>query len=529
MSKDLGDFQTPPSLVEQILNCPELSAKTWERMLEPTCGQGNFIRGLCNRANPPTDIQAIEIQEHYVEQVRSLVGPITIHQQNIFNLHMGTDIHWRNTGTLLVLGNPPWVTNAQLTLSNSQNHPTKTNLKGLQGFDAMTGSSNFDIAEHILLKLIWELMDTEPTIAMLCKTSVARNVLHFAPQANLPIAFSAIRQIDSKKWFNAAVDACLFYLEIKPGQYNPVTIVYSDLQATQPLQTIEHKHGQLISDVTAYNQLAFLEGQSTMTWRQGMKHDAAPIMELTQNADGHWHNKEGQIVNIETQYIYPLLKSSDLAHETLDKPRKGVIVTQHRLADDTYKLETTSPLLWKYLTDHNATFTKRKSSIYANKPPYSIFGIGDYSFSPYKVAIAGMYKTPRFQLITPINSRPVMCDDTCYFIACWSAEQAALIAALLNSRPCLDFISATIFKDSKRPITKKLLQRINLQNLLSHITPEHAQQNATTILARFTQAQPPITPKWPASLEDLLHEPTTELEPQIQLGLWSTSIDTSAT
>lgn len=46
MSKDLGDFQTPPALVEDILHYLRKTGKHWTRAFEPTCGQGNFIQGL---------------------------------------------------------------------------------------------------------------------------------------------------------------------------------------------------------------------------------------------------------------------------------------------------------------------------------------------------------------------------------------------------------------------------------------------------------------------------------------------------
>lgn len=42
-----------------------------------------------------------------------------------------------------------------------------------------------------------------------------------------------------------------------------------------------------------------------------------------------------------------------------------------------------------------------------------MFGIGDYSFAPYKVALSGFYKKPLFCLL--YASKPVMTDDTAYF------------------------------------------------------------------------------------------------------------------
>jgi hypothetical protein len=55
-----------------------------------------------------------------------------------------------------------------------------------------------------------------------------------------------------------------------------------------------------------------------------------------------------------------------------------------------------------------------------------------------------------------------MFDDTCYFLPCDSAEEAAALAALCNDPTTLGFIRAASFCDAKRPITKTLLQRVNL-------------------------------------------------------------------
>jgi hypothetical protein len=59
-----------------------------------------------------------------------------------------------------------------------------------------------------------------------------------------------------------------------------------------------------------------------------------------------------------------------------------------------------------------------------------------------------------------------MLDDTGYFVACRSPEQAVLLSGLLNDPVCLELIRSIVFLDSKRPVTKKLLQRIDLIALL---------------------------------------------------------------
>ncbi len=98
---------------------------------------------------------------------------------------------------------------------------------------------------------------------------------------------------------------------------------------------------------------------------------------------------------------------------------------------------------------------------------FSIFGIGDYSFKPYKVAIAGMYKTTTFSLVKLIDNKPVMLDDTCYFIGFDTLIEAEITQTLLNKKLTQDFIQPIAFKDAKRMMTKDLLMRIDLNEIIN--------------------------------------------------------------
>ncbi|MHB8625844.1 MAG: SAM-dependent methyltransferase [Aggregatilineales bacterium] len=515
MSKELGDFQTPLPLVKAILTYLQTQDCLGSRVLEPTCGKGNFIRGLLSLDIPPREIQGIELQSSYVVSARSVaegisqeVSRVLIHQQSIFDFDLVRDLQWEDKGRLLIVGNPPWVTNTELATLESDNVPQKTNLKGLKGIDALTGGSNFDIAEYIWLKLLMELSSEHPIVAMLCKTIVARNVLHFASSKQLPITKAVIRRINAKKWFNAAVDACLFHVELGVGTPCYETPVYADLYTEQPQVSVTVKNGQLISDTVRHEEVDFIEGESSLTWRQGIKHDAAPVMELTYQRDGSLINKLGECVEVEADYVFPLLKSSDLYNGK--RPRKAIIVTQHYVGEDTKRIAEIAPRLWAYLKAHESHFLQRKSSIYVDKPSFSIFGIGDYSFYPYKVAVAGLYKSVKFSALGPVDERPIMLDDTCYFVACFSAQQAAFLAALLEEPLCKKFIAAVIFTDAKRPVTKKLLQRIDLLALVRHSNLDHVFDRANTELRK-------ISPSSSELLDQSLAERYVETETTIDV------------
>jgi hypothetical protein len=490
LSKEFGDFQTPLSLVATVLQSLSTSGKTWTRVLEPTCGRGNFIEGLLKQTNPPREIQGIELQETYCQIARKLITQsssthVVIEQANIFDVNLREDVRWREQGPLLVIGNPPWVTNAELGVLESKNLPQKTNMKGLRGLDARTGDANFDIAEYIWLKLIRELAPEHPTIALLCKTSVARHVLQAAAGMHLPITDATLRLVDARKWFDVSVDACLFIMELGAGEPRYEAAVYRNLRAIEPEYTIGMVEKRFVANVEAYEHISAIDGSCPLMWRQGLKHDAAPVMELIRDGSGQLRNKLDEVVVVEPDYIYPLVKSTDIFHGAVDSPKRAVIVTQRRLGEDTCKLRQVAPQLWRYLTVHAGVFEQRKSSIYENQPRFALFGIGDYSFAPYKVAISGFHKAPRFRAIGPQEGRPVMLDDTCYFIPCNVPLEAALLASLLNDPLALSFINSVASLEAKRPITKKLLQRLDLLALFKLIEKEAFVARVKQELARL--------------------------------------------
>lgn|GEM_PF-1295918 len=103
------------------------------------------------------------------------------------------------------------------------------------------------------------------------------------------------------------------------------------------------------------------------------------------------------------------------------------------------------------------------------RPRFSLFGVGDYSFASWKVAISGFYRRLDFRVLEPLHDKPVVLDDTCYFIPCRTRAECIYLASHLNSRIARDFPSALIFWDAKRPITLALLRRLDLLALAKEL------------------------------------------------------------
>jgi len=94
--------------------------------------------------------------------------------------------------------------------------------------------------------------------------------------------------------------------------------------------------------------------------------------------------------------------------------------------------------------------------------PFALFGIGDYAFAPWKVAVSGLHRNPSFRVIGPFKGKPVLMDDTCYYLPFEQESQAWHVADILNSNPCRQFLQSLIFAGVKRSVTVDLLQRLNL-------------------------------------------------------------------
>lgn len=132
-----------------------------------------------------------------------------------------------------------------------------------------------------------------------------------------------------------------------------------------------------------------------------------------------------------------------------------------------------------------------------------MFGIGEYAFVPYKVGISGFAKRPLFAVLTTENLRPVMLDDTGYYLAFASYELAYTAMLMLNSSPVQQFIQSLAFVDAKRPYTKKLLSRLDFGKMLEKLDLATLQATESSL-----HLKPFVTDEMYQSFGQLVHQAT---------------------
>ncbi len=494
---EYGDFQTPSTLSDKV--CIYLLGKKVhpEVLIEPTCGKGNFIISALRYLDSIDKIYGIEIYkpylweckfriiDYYLKNKREKKPLISIFHQNIFSFNFRRILRALEHEEILVLGNPPWVTNSILGSLNSENLPKKSNFKSYNGLDAITGKGNFDISEYITLLLLEYFSTRNGNMAFLVKNSVIKNIIAELQKKSYRISNIEKLTINAEEEFNVSVDASLFFCVFnKESSLQCTERDFYNFEEVSAGKTFGWLDDKFVSNVEAYQKHKMFDGVSPVVWRSGLKHDCANVMEL-KKIGSSYVNKKGEHLNLEDDLIYEFLKSSDLQQAVITNSSRYILVTQHRIGQDTKYIEEKYPLTYHYLERNEEYFLKRKSGIYKNKPRFSIFGIGDYSFKLYKVAISGLYKKSKFSLIIPDKSKPILLDDTCYFLGFDELSDAIYTFLLLNHRKIRDFLRSLVFIDMKRVYTKDVLMRVDLNRAASLITFKELSDRSDMLPSRF--------------------------------------------
>ena len=451
----LGDFQTPPSLASHCVEAIASLGIPFQRMIEPCCGDGNFMAAAVDALPSIREIRGVEIQRDRVyaarqrlsESVPSGVG-WSVDESDLFDLDL-SQFQWGTDGPLLVLGNPPWVMASRLAAAGVSVEAARQCVRQLlPNRLTRAHSADFDLAEAVWVKALVELRAEAPMIAMLVKQSTARRLAAAIGRLRVAVDSATAWEVNAKQHFGVSVGACLLALQMRvPG--------------AAPLGENGAFFGEL-GDIGALGQS--LLQRSPIEWRQGIKHDLAAVMELEEAGTGVWRNGLGELVDVEDSHVYPLLKATDLHMGRA--PSRRVIVTQRFLSERTSCLERTSPRLWNYLVSHRDRFAERRSGAYRGRPEFCMFGVGDYTFAPWKVAVSGLHQDARFRVVGPVENRPVVLDDTCYFWGCDDPGQAVVVSAALRMPAAQEAISTLMPTGTKRSVTKRLLQRVDLDAIM---------------------------------------------------------------
>ena len=176
-----------------------------------------------------------------------------------------------------------------------------------------------------------------------------------------------------------------------------------------------------------------------------VKHDCSKVMELWVEGKT-FRNGLGDVLQLEMDYLYPMLKTSEIANGSTGNPTRWMLVTQKFTGDDTATIEAKAPKnLELFASPRQALLDGRRSSIYRKRCRFSVFGVGDYAFASWKVAISGFYKKLAFAVIGPYGGKS---------LSFWMMPRIFFPARMRNRHGSfIRFLAVMLPKISTRPLS----------------------------------------------------------------------------
>jgi hypothetical protein len=182
-------------------------------------------------------------------------------------------------------------------------------------------------------------------------------------------------------------------------------------------------------------------GSTTHEIRHGVKDDAEAVFGIERD----------QLDQLDGELVYPYLKSRHIIKYGLFGHELRVVPIRTANEENEAAIREQYPATYQYLADHRDQLTARSSSWLDGGTFYNIFGVGEYTWSPYKVVWCRLGFKPHFAVISTVEdptlgAKMVVPGDHCMFIGTDSEQEAHALCALLNS---------AVYQKSLRDIASK--------------------------------------------------------------------------
>ncbi|MDC7219197.1 MAG: N-6 DNA methylase [Spirochaetales bacterium] len=428
-----GIFFTGKAVVDEIVSRFDL--KGVDSVIDTAAGSCNFLLSLA-AAYPKKQFYGVERNE----QIYRAVLPAT---EAFPNLHyLRGDILLDELPIPpcdLYLGNPPFINYTDLPPEYREKiRPLWIHYMPVQkGFSLLLGESRGDVAALVFYHSISRYLKEKGRFGVVLPNSLIKGNRATESFRKFPgISVERLVDIPGEEAFANTNRPCFYILGQKGGQ-TTYPLLYEKKGETVQLR----KKGGLLLEAD----LALDEG-SDYPIRQGIN---------TLGANGVYFFNEKP--DLEEALLHPLLRSGDVG-ENRAEPSRWVLLPYDGegclLEEKTLKKDY--PKSWEYLLSRKDKLEGRKSR-FAKKSWYALFGIGPYTFAPWKVVWRAMGAK---RLEAAVTDEAIPNQAMHGYIACRSREEADYLCALLNTkkmRRMAEILSESRSRSFAQPGTMKLL------------------------------------------------------------------------
>jgi len=197
-------------------------------------------------------------------------------------------------------------------------------------------------------------------------------------------------------------------------------------------------------------------GECAYRIRHGLKDDAKAVFSVDDEL----------LARVESTHVYPYLRSKHVVKWGLFGHDRFLVPQRQAGEDNEAALAAETPATYDYLEDHRERLVGRGSSWFDSGPFYSLFGLGPYTWAPYKVVWCRLGFKPHFAVVSTVEDpelgrKTVVPGDHCMFVACDDEREAHYLCALLNAAPyqrCLRDLAG----EGKASLSKSVVSSLTL-------------------------------------------------------------------
>ena len=505
-----GQFFTPGWLAEQMVDGLNLTLS--DHCVEPASGCGVFVAALTRRllalGAAPEELgrllTAIEISPLLalctrVQFYLALPAPVPVPAPVVCGDALSRPLP---PGTTVVVGNPPWVPMSTLTpaahaqaVALFRHHDMAP-----RGPRARLGEANADLCGLFAVHLVRQLAP-DGRAALLLKGDVLYNAAGSLLRKRLTQGDSQLTRVDdlsALRLFDSQSPCILTHWQSGGGATQSVPLFEWDTQGAV------HPAPALALTTEAADGFPY-------EVRHGVKHDKAAVFELrpVRAVPGGIELDCGDV--LEPDHIYPLLKSRhQRAWGVLGYGY--ILVPQQKAGDEGLSPATRTHA---YLSKHVATLRARRSIWLQRGPFYSVFGVGPYTWAPYKVTWCRMGRLRGFAVVGDVTDpllgrRPLLPDHTFLSVPCQSEAEAHYLCACLNSHTVGAWLAQRV-PPGKSGLTAGIIRGLKLPRF----DPQNPLHGALTAASLAAHAAFPAVP---AALQEQVDEAAAQLLRQAPSG-----------
>ncbi|WP_336328765.1 N-6 DNA methylase [Halovenus sp. HT40] len=510
----LGEYYTPRGVAELAVDALESATIADASMLDPGCGSGVFLAVCIERKREAmADRDPSEIVGTITDSVIGVdLNPVAVRTSKLSYLLalapvLGSDGVQRVdlpvfcTDALglsdeepitvgeasppqvdFLVGNPPWITwdrlSEDLKTRLRERYVDDLGLLPHEGASARLGHSNDDISIPFVWICIHRYLREGGQASFVMKrdllTGPAGSVLRRLRVGDRPLSVTRVHDFAGLRPFGEQVgaDAAIYTIRADADPSFPVeTTAWAVGDGDADFSTLATVGESLERAETA---LAPLDGEVIgSAWirediergalgataheiRHGVKDDAEAVFSVDRS----------RLDELEDRLVYPYIKSRHVVKYGLFGHELRLVPVRKANEDNESLLQEQYPATYEYLNSHREQLAERSSSWLDDGPFYNIFGVGEYTWAPYKVVWCRLGFKPHFAVVSTVedpdlSEKLVVPGDHYMFIGTDDEREAHALCALLNSAVYQKSLQG-IASEGKSSLSKAVVSELEL-------------------------------------------------------------------